>query len=54
MSKSTIISELPDKLFCKVYQALKNTNLTEEGIAIALNGTLGDLEDIIDINDVLE
>ena len=53
MSKGVYVSELPDRLFCKVYQALKKANLTEDGIAMALNGKLGDLEDIINVREIL-
>ena len=54
MGKNSYINLLPDKEFCKVYQTLKKTNLTEEGIALALNGRLCDLEDVIDIREILE
>lgn len=54
MGRTTYINLLPDKEFCKVYQALKKADITEEGITLALNSRLCDLEDVIDIREILE
>lgn len=54
MGRTTYVHLLPDYLFCKVYQALKKADLTEEGVALALNSRLCDLEDVIDVREILE